>query len=916
MQIAKIWFNGVEEPLGYHFTPLIVSWLVEGAAGEMQASASLQISADPDFTEILYGRAGDLDSLGVAVELDLQPRTTYFVRIDVYSDQGSHAQAVSRFETGKLAEPWEAEWIGPQADSGVHPRLLTDFAVHKPLARARLYITGLGLYEAYLNGEKVGDEVLTPLVNNYDAFIQVQTYDVTRQIGGQNELSILLGNGWYKGRFGLQGEQAYFGSRFAAIAELILTFTDGEERKITTDQSWHCTGSSIIESGIYDGELIDRTIDVNADTEGQADILPMDKSKLMDRISPPLRLQEMLPVQKVLHSPAGETILDFGQNFAGWLEFTADFPAGHTVRFEFGEILQNDRFYNDNYGTATAGFTYISGGSRETVTPHFTYFGFRYVRVTGWDSVTKEDVLGRAIYSDLERTGYVETGNAKLNQLYSNSLWGLKSNFLDMPTDCPQRAERLGWTGDAQVFAPAASYHMDTRAFYRKYLFDMRTEQLKLGGSIPNYMPAMGTGGGASVWGDAATLIPATLLKNYGSVAEAAQYYPLMKDWVDYLGFRIEDKHGTRAGLNDGSFQFGDWLALDGATPSSFKGGTDDTYIATVYYYESLRIVGDLSGKLGRAEEAEHYSRLAGAVKEKLLFEYYTPAGRLSVDTQSAYIIALKFAVCTDKQVIINQLKNRIKRDLYKIRCGFVGAPIFCQVLAENGMADLAYDFLLQEDFPGWLYAVNLGATTIWERWNSVLPDGSMNPAGMNSLNHYSYGAVMEFVYEYAAGIRPDGNGFRKLLLAPQPHARLGRLSCRYKSTAGTVGSSWSILDDGQIHCRFEVPFNAEATIILPYSDQEPVNVTSGIYEYTYQPQKDLRTIYDLDTRVIHIKKDEAAFEQLLTVDEALTRFIRHADEEQLNMTIREISGLFFTGVTQEAASRAALLLSGLKLSN
>lgn len=905
MEITDIKFNGIVEPIGYHFEPLIVSWEVDNGLGKMQKEASLQVAADHEFKDIVLERNGDLDSSGETLTLQLKPRARYYVQIRVTAEDGEVAESASFFETGKMDEAWDAEWIGPKVQEEIHPILFKDFELSQQVKEARLYISGVGLYEASLNGKKIGNDVLAPFVNNYDAFIQIQTYDVTEQLKQSNQLAILLGNGWYKGRFGLSGENAYFGDKFAAIAELVVRYENGTEERIVTDLSWKAALSDITSSGIYDGETIDRTLD-KAGRSDEVAFVSIPKEKLKDRISPGLSIHEVIPLKEVIKTPNGETVIDFGQNFAGWLAFDADFPAGTEVHFEFGEILQQGNFYNENYGTATAGFRYISNGEAETVHPHFTYFGFRYVRVTGWPADKEIAVRGLAIYSDMTRTGIIETGNAKVNQLYANSLWGLKSNFLDMPTDCPQRAERLGWTGDAQVFAPTASYHMDTRAFYRKYLIDMRTEQEKLSGSIPNYMPAMATQGGAAVWGDAATFIPKALWTAYGNTEEVGQYYPLMKDWVDWTGSQIEKVHGSKTELNAGRFQFGDWLALDGATSSSFKGSTDDTFIASAYYYESLCIVADVAALMGNESDADYYRGLSEQVRERILFEYVTPSGRLSIDTQSGYIIALKFKLFREREVVIEQLKTRLKKDLYKIKSGFVGTPIFCQVLSENGMVDLAYEFLLNEGFPGWLYAVNLGATTIWERWNSVMPDGTMNPAGMNSLNHYSYGSVIEFVYKYVVGIQPLEVGFRTARLAPNPNVKLGYARGSYQSAAGKFVSEWKILENGELSCYFEVPFGAQAEIVLPYSEREPIKVASGIYEYTYQPTKDLSVLYDSDTRLSIIKNEnKELFEEILGIHERIRGFMAFADEEQLNLSLNQLSKLFYTGITAEMVAEA-----------
>lgn len=910
LKIANIWINGLTEPIGFHLSSLIISWRIQGGLGENQKKATLEVATDEQFDNLVYFNEGNLDSAGVKVQLKLKPRTRYFVKVMVIASNNQQVEKVSKFETGKLNEPWVAKWLSYQGAQEYHPLFKKNFQIKKQVKDAKLYICGLGLYEAQLNDGKIGDEVLTPFLNDYESFLQVQTYDVTEKLQADNQLSVLLGNGWYKGRFGLDSEENIFGDRFALLAELIISYADGSIEKIVTDNSWQCSSSYVIASGIYDGEHIDKNESIK---DLQVEYLDLGYEKLLDRISPKLRIQEEMPVKEVICTPKNEIILDFGQNFAGWLTFEDHFNKGQKVLFEFGEILQDGSFYNDNYKTATGGFSYVSDGNMTVVHPHFTYFGFRYVRVTGWNSITSADIKGLAIYSDLERTGYMETGNQKINQLYSNTLWGIKSNFVDMPTDCPQRDERLGWTGDAQAFAPTASYYYDTRAFYHKFLYDLTCEQKKLNGSIPEYLPALGSGHGASVWGDAATFIPYELLKKYGCIDEVSEYYQLMKNWVDRTGDDIKAVHGNRDALNDCHFELGDWLALDGVLPTSFKGGTDDVFIASVYYCESLRMVSEVAGLMNKQVEQEYYQQHAKNVKQTILTEYFTQTGRLSVDTQAGYLIALKFHIYTDKEVIIKQLRTRLKKDLYRIKTGFVGTPLFCQTLAENGLSDLAYEILLQEGFPGWLYAIDLGATTIWERWNSVLPDGKMNPMGMNSLNHYSYGSVVEFLYKYAAGIQSKGYGFKEFTLAPIPNSSLRFMNVSYNSLFGKIVSNWRILPTGEINCYFEVPFNTKATICLPYSEQEPFLVSSGKYEYTYHPIKNLVNPYDEHTRISMIKNNPAVFEHLQELDPSLAQFFAHANEEQLDYSLFELSNLFYTGVSKAAVEQAKDYLAKIK---
>lgn len=872
MKITALQINGITNPVGYRLDYLVCSWKVTQTVSSEQAEATIEVSKNPDFEPLLWSRTGaDLKPSGTPLDLQPEPRTVYYFRVKVTGDRGDSAVSdTATFETGKMDEPWQAEWISPPAGYPHHPILRRTFQVRQPVASARLYICGVGLFEASLNGHKLGEEFLTPYVTNYETRLQVITLPAQLEEGA-NTLEILLGKGWYMGLYGLELNCNNYGDRMAAIAELHITYADGSAEVLCTDSQWEYRGSDIEDSGIYDGEICNRLLWEGQDNSWQpAEVLDaperhpgtanLVKSHLTDRLSLPVRAAEVMPVQQVILTPEAETVLDFGQNFAGFVEFRAHLPKGTRVVLDFGEILQNGCFYNKNYRDAKSQFVYISNGEPELVRPHFTFFGFRYVRVTGWaGQLNKEDFTGRALYSAVERAGTLTTGHAKLNRLYQNTVWGLKSNFLDMPTDCPQRSERLGWTGDAQVFAPTACYHMDNRAFFHKFVQDLMDEQAFLDGGIPNYVPNIGHKKDVgSVWGDIGTFLPYALYTYYGSLEEMAFCYPMMKGWVDSID-RQDAARGSRQYLYNFGFHFGDWLALDGPTPTSFKGSTEDDYIASVYYFRSAQITGEIAGKLGKTEDAQHYLDLAEQIRQAVLREFFTPSGRLAIDTQAGCIIALKFNICPDREKMIRQFVARLKKDCNQIKCGFVGAPLLCTVLAEAGQYELAYDFLLSEDFPSWLFCVNLGATTIWERWNSVGPDGTISDTGMNSLNHYAYGSVMEFVYAYAAGIRPIEPGFAQAVIEPHPDIRLGKLECRYNSTSGEYVSNWEICPDGSLKIHIEIPFHCKARVTLPGDSAGERLLSAGAYDFDYFPAHDYRMPYGRHTTLRRLAQDGQA---------------------------------------------------------
>ena len=852
MKIDRIRLSGVSpDVVGFAFSPLTVSWRVTDPEAENVTETLIEISHDPSFLSVVYARRGRLNPAGETLDFAPEPRTRYYLRLTVTADDETTAVGVPvSFETGKRGEPYTGAWIAPAPGDDCHPVFLRRFRVTKEVSRARAYFFAAGVYEVRLDGKKCGDEYLAPFFNDYRFALQVSAY-VLDLGAGEHTLTVTVGRGWYRGRFGLDGGRTDgWGDRSALIGEVRIAYADGTEEVLPTDDTWVYLPSDTVHSGIYDGEDIDRTRYAHDRPERPVDLLPdsgnLMRGHLVDRFSPPLTVTETLPVREVIRTPRGETVLDFGQNFAGFVRFRCRAARGTCVTLDFGEILQDGCFYNENYRTARARFTLISGGEEEWVEPRFTYYGFRYVCVSGIDDPDPADFLGCALSSALDETLSFETGNEKINRLFRNVQWGMRSNFVDMPTDCPQRDERLGWTGDAQVFAPTACYLADTRAFYEKFLAEVRRAQVTMGGAVPNYLPSFGSlAGTSSVWGDVATFLPHTLYRQYGDREALRRHYPMMRDWVDYIT-RTDKENGERHLFSTG-FHFGDWLALDGVTEQSMKGGTDDTYLASLYYLQSARYVAEAAEVLGLAEDARRYAALAQDIRAAVLDEYFTPAGHLSVTTQAGYLTALRFGVWRDREVLIGDLEERLRRDRYRIRCGFVGAPTMCQTLAAAGLGRLAYRFLFREAYPSWLACVNLGATTIFERWNSVLPDGHISGTGMNSLNHYAYGSVAEFLVTGAAGLSPLTPGFSRARIAPQIDPRLGHVDCTYRSVSGDWRVAWALTARGEVDLTVEVPLGCTAELTLPGTG-ETRTLAPGVMREVYRPDEDLLRLFDPDT--------------------------------------------------------------------
>ena len=838
MKIRSLRTNHLTNPLGFAMTAPTFTWTAE-SDGQKQASARIQVSKTCDFAEMIYdsGVRADISSLGFTPEIALSPRTRYFWRVEVTADNGDTAVSEPAwFETAKMDEPWAAQWIRAPFDKDVHPIISRTITLRAKPVKARAYVTGLGVYELNINGRKAGDEVLAPFYNDYNNWIQYQTYDITDLLReGENHVDAWLGNGWYKGRFGFVDKmKEVYGDRMQLFGEIRMEMPDGAEIVIGTDGEWQCRTSPILESSIYDGEIYDARLE-DAPANVNVEIADAPKGPLSARLSPPLRKTRTVQAKELLHTPAGEQVIDFGQLMTGWVEFDCDLPEGAKIFLEHGELLQHDNFYRDNLRTALEHYTYISKGGPAHVRPHFTFYGFRFVKVTGVENVDITKFVGHVIHSDLDNTGKLETSNAKVNQLISNAYWGQIGNFLDVPTDCPQRDERMGWTGDAEVFAPTASFNMYTPAFYNKYLHDMLLEQRDLGGSVPHVVPDVlsqiksiinsapfSEDHGSCAWADAAAMIPWTMYEFYGDKVMLERQYENMKLWVNWIRKQDEEQCGGRR-LWQCGFHFADWLALDNPVQGSSFGGTDPYYVASAYYYFSTMNTAKAARVLGKDAEAAEYEQLAAEIKEAFRKEFFTSTGRIAEPTQTAMLMALFLDLVpeTARERIKADLKEKLRQKNWHLDTGFVGTYFICRTLTENGMADIAYTLLLNEDFPSWLYEVNMGATTVWERWNSVLPNGLVSDTGMNSMNHYAYGCIVEWMYRFMAGLNPVATapGFKKAKISPVTDPRFAWVKAQYDSASGVYETAWE-RDEEKVVYRVTVPFDCEAEFI-PEADDE-----------------------------------------------------------------------------------------------
>ena len=804
-----------------------------------------------------------LDAKACTLDVPLVPRTRYEWSVSVRSDAGEEATSEAAwFETAKMAEPWTAQWLTCDYSEPRHPvfsqRLRLD---QHDVASARLYICGLGLYEASINGQKVGNEFLAPGTHAYDRWLQYQTYDVTDLVSDGVVLAVLLGHGWYSGRFGfVLSDEGYYGNDWRLIAELHVTYADGSEQVIGTDESWQVTRSTITFSNIYDGERRDDTLPPLEGTA--ANLLDEDEAraslaKLHERLSLPVTAHELLSNNTLIRTPAGECVLDLGQEITGIFKLRLDLPAGATIHVQTSELLQDGNFYRDNLRTALSEFWYTSDGTAREVQPTFTFFGYRYAKIeidgTAPEQFDPACFTGVALYSDFDaERGHITTGHPKVNRLISNARWGMKDNFLDTPTDCPQRDERMGWTGDANVFCKTALLMAAPYAFYRKYLFDMALEQAAADGAVPMVVPGYGIGAAPAVWGDATTFIPWNMYQVDGDPAILEEHYDAMRAYVDWFVAQDGDNHALAS-----SMQLADWLALDTKDPSGRQGYTDGGFVAYLYLWKSARIVADTARVLGLVGDAQHYDAVADHVAAWIGAAYYTATGRCAVNTMTAYALSLAFDF-GDRTWSEAQLVKMLKEEGGLVT-GFVGTPLLCPALSDTGHDREAFNLLLKEDFPSWLYCVNLGATTIWERWNSLDEEGHITGIDMNSMNHYSYGAIVEWIMGYAAGIQAIEPGFAKARIAPRVNWRLHELGAKLNSAAGTWHVAWVCLGENQLHVEIEVPFGAEAEVVLPFATEEAYAVLgghelmAGRYQVSYETTEPLRRVPSVDWTLAQI---------------------------------------------------------------
>lgn len=698
---------------------------------------------------------------------------------------------------------FEAKWICSKEEvQDVCPVFRREIFINKEVASAVLRITSLGVYEARVNNKRVGKYVMAPGWTAYKKRIQYQEYEISSLLSKENEIEVYVGKGWYSspmpGWLETEDKKNRRNQHTGLIAEIDIRYIDGSEEKIITDKSWQWSESEIRFSEIYDGETYDANI-----TKKWNDVVEFDGPYecLIPQEGEEINEIERVYAKKIITTPKGEIVIDFGQEITGYVEFKVEANGGETLEIYHGEVLDKDgNFYNDNYRGAKAKIKYTCKKGKQKYHAYLTFFGFRYIKIVGFPGkIKKENFNAIAVYSNISRTGYLNSGNSELNKLISNIIWSQKCNFLDVPTDCPQRDERLGWTGDVLVFIKTAGYLFDVEIFFKKWLRDLKAYQRDdgaVGQVIPDYLPDSSPSAG---WGDVAVVCPWQLYQTYGNVEILLEQFDSMKKWVDYITYSTKKK-----GLWIGGEHFGDWLGLD-SPQGSFKGSSRDDFIATAFYaYSTCLLIK--AGKVINKNVAE-YEELYMQIIEAFRKEFPT------CKTQTEYAISISFGLSENCEQSAKELANMIIKDGKQLKTGFIGTPYLLHALSSYGYVELAYDLLLRKKYPSWLYPVERGATTVWEHWDGIMEDGTFWCDEMNSFNHYAYGAVADWIVERALGIQTieEYPGFEKVRIEPMPDKRLGWLEGSFETRYGKIEVKW-IIEEG---IRYEISTDMPAMIII-----------------------------------------------------------------------------------------------------
>lgn len=839
-----------KNPVGIDAMQPRFSWKINGKGNDiMQTAYSIKVGSDQNLSsgKIVWQSGKVMSDESVLIPCngpELKSGQRYFWQVKIWDNKNRESKwsETAFFEMGLLSpSDWKAKWIEMESDTNRYspsPHFRKEFSIDKPVAKAVVYVTSHGFYEFQLNGKKVGDQVLTPGWTSYLKRLQYQVYDVTSQlVKGKNAMGAVLGDGWYRATLGWGSNWAIYGKKLGLLMQMKITYADGTESMIVTDESWKCNNNGALRmSDIYNGETYDATRKLTGWNQpgfdeknwGKVQVGTYNNNLISSEGAPIKKIQEIKPI-KIFKSPKGNLLVDMGQNMVGWVRLKVTGPKGTTVKIRHAEVLDKyGEFYTANLRSAKCELNYtLAGTGEEIYEPRFTFMGFRFLEITGFPgTLTADNITGVVVHSDMKPTGTYESSNKLLNQLQHNIQWGQKGNFVDVPTDCPQRDERLGWTGDAQAFSRTAAFNFDVAPFFTKWLKDVAADQ-KQGGEIPDVIPDVlnrqnATSAAPSAgWGDVGVIVPWTMYTVYGDRRLLETQYPSMKKWVDYIRAKAGDSYQWKGGS-----KYGDWLFYHPPVNNhtAADGFTEHDFIATAYFAYSTSLLAKAAEVLGKTEDEKFYSELFDKIKEVFVKEYVTQAGRVGTCSQTSYVLALKFNLLPEtlREKAAKFLVDDIKSRGNHLSTGFLGTINICQELTHAGYTDVAYDLLLQETYPSWIYPVKMGATTIWERWDGQKTDSTFQDAGMNSFNHYAYGAIGDWMYRVSAGIETMGAGYRKLTIEPHPSKKLTYAKATFESMYGTVASGWE-RKDGKIIVKIKIPANSEATVIFPVDNVSKV---------------------------------------------------------------------------------------------
>lgn len=799
---------------------LQTAYEIKVASGKAPSWASGKVSSDQS-VQVRYGGDG------------LQSGVKYNWQVRVWDNKGNISawSDPALFQMALLNKSdWKANWIEAdfREDSVNRPAqyFRKQFSAHKKILSATAFITAHGMYEAEINGKRVGDQYLTPGWTSYNKRLQYQVHDVTSLLGnGENAIAVVVGNGWYRGFLAWDNNKDIYGKRLGLLFQLQVTYKDSTTETIVSDASWKSSTSGILYSEIYHGETYDARAEKNGwstakyndrDWHGVT-VQEYSNNNLIATYNEPVKKGETFKPVKIFKTPKGEQVIDFGQNLVGWVQVKAKGKSGDQITIQHAEVLdKNGNFYTENLRAAKATARYIlKGVAEEAFEPHFTFYGFRYIKVEGFPGeLTADNFSAVALYSAMKPNGAFTSSHPLINQLQHNIQWGQRGNFVDVPTDCPQRDERLGWTGDAQAFSRTAAFNFGVNNFFAKWLKDVAADQIN--GSVPFVVPnVLGEGSaGSAGWADAATIIPWNMYLAYGDKQVLEDQYQSMKEWVGFM-----ERNSTNYLWNKG-FHFGDWLFYRPFDDNDGRSAVTDKYlIAQCFFAHSTDLLIKTATVLQKKDDIINYTGLLKSIKDAFLKEYVTPNGRLVSGTQTAYVLSLNFDMLPQalRGQAVEKLVADVKNYSNHLTTGFLGTPYLCHVLSRYGYTDVAYTLLLQETYPSWLYPVKMGATTIWERWDGIKPDGTFQTPGMNSFNHYAYGAIGDWMYRVMAGLDTDDDapGYKKIRLKPHIGGNLTAAAATLNTYYGKVHSVWK-LEGATLLLDLEIPVNTTATVYIP----------------------------------------------------------------------------------------------------